>query len=115
MKRDMDLIRKVLLKIEEKEDDSSLLHVEVEGYDQENVDYHVRKLHSAKLIYAIYGDGNPYATDITWEGHEFLDNVKNESVWKKTKDVVVKNGGTASFAIVTELAKELALKHFLGK
>jgi hypothetical protein len=47
---------------------------------------------------------------ITYPGHIFLDNIRIESVWKK----VLAKGAGASLPIIAELAKELAMKHFLG-
>jgi hypothetical protein len=28
-----------------------------------------------------------YATELTWEGHEFLDNIKVDSTWTKVKEI----------------------------
>ncbi|MFK7678742.1 DUF2513 domain-containing protein [Bacillus sp. Wb] len=115
MKRDMDLIRKILIQVEEKENEYLEYLLPIEGYTEEEIQYHLRMISGQGLVNAHYADNIGRVTTLTWEGYEFLENIKNDTIWNKTKDVVKKNGGAASLAIMTELAKELALKHFLGK
>ena len=43
---------------------------------------------------------------ITWEGHDFLDTVRDSEVWRKTKEGATAAGGF-TFDIVKELAKGL--------
>ncbi|WEZ07573.1 DUF2513 domain-containing protein [Priestia flexa] len=112
MKRDMDLIRKILIQVEEKENEYLEELQPIEGYTEEEVQYHLRLISGQKFVNAYYADNTGRVTNLTWEGYEFLENIKNESIWNKTKDVVAKNGGTASVAIMAELAKDFTLKHF---
>lgn len=97
MKRDMDLCRKILLKIEEEFVDVSL-DLAIEGYSAEEIAYHCRIMHEAGLLASFEAQ---YASDqlndfavgpLTWEGHEFLDRIRDDSIWGKTKDVIVKKG-----------------------
>ena len=117
MKRDMDLVRKLLTFFEEKQ---GLEHVEVppiEGYDDSTIKYHLVLLHDAgllrcepirsstsdRLIYVI-----PF--DLTWQGHEFIGKVKDERVWERVKSIVASKGGTLTFDVVSEIAKRIAFK-----
>ncbi len=54
---------------------------------------------------------------LTWEGHEFLDTVRSDTVWKKTKKVFTEQGISMTFELVKTVAKEAAaglLKGALG-
>lgn len=54
MKRNWDLIRKILLKLEEKADSTSWLEsTDIKGYDAKTVAYHYKLLSNAGLIEAI--------------------------------------------------------------
>ena len=44
------------------------------------------------------------ATRLTWEGHEFLDSIRNDTVWKKIKDTVKEKGVQLSYEILKALA-----------
>lgn len=48
--------------------------------------------------------------ELTWDGHEFLANVKNEGVWRKLQAVVAAKGGALAFSIVNQLATKYALE-----
>ncbi|MCT2540566.1 DUF2513 domain-containing protein [Sedimentimonas flavescens] len=41
---------------------------------------------------------------ITWAGHDYLDAVRDQGVWDKTKSAVAETGGSASLEIVKALA-----------
>ena len=93
MKRDMDLARLILLKIEETGDDPRLwIDLEIPNYTSESVSYHVMILNEAGLIEACdlstMGRGNSIwrPKRLTWSGHEFLDAARNESIWNKAKE-----------------------------
>jgi len=112
MKRDMDLIRSILLAIEECEEPD--LHDAFHGIDCSDAvfHYHLGLLYREGLIDAIDGSAaggaNYMPTGLTWAGHEFLDNIRNEDVWSKAKASVHEKVGTVSLAVLQELAKSLA-------
>lgn len=47
------------------------------------------------------------AGDLTWNGHEFLDAIKNDTVWNDVKKTAAKHGGSLPFDIVKALAVKL--------
>jgi len=53
------------------------------------------------------------ASRITWEGHEFLANARNETVWSKVKSIVLAKGGSVSFEVLKFLVVETAKSTFL--
>lgn len=122
MKRDMDLVRKILLKIEEQHVSTAILNLKIEGYDLPTVAYHCKILNEAGLLShysAQYASNEIYMFQVgglTWEGNDYLDKVRDDSVWKKTKDVIVEKGlpmvfdtiKTISSAFITAAAEGVA-------
>jgi len=103
----MDLVRKILLAIDECDDpwgpkDS----IQVEGYSDEVISYHVKLLAQAGLIEAddvseMGPDGfSWWAGSLTWEGHEFLEAVRDETRWNKTKKSVSEKAGGLMFEVL---------------
>ncbi|MDH2997224.1 hypothetical protein A1D22_06005 [Pasteurellaceae bacterium LFhippo2] len=109
MQRNWDLIRRILLKLEEKADPRSLLLPdEITGFDKVTVSYHFKLLHNAQLIEAT-STSTPEqysysAICLTWDGHEFLDKVRNDSVWNKVKGTVQSKSLDLSFDVIKQVA-----------
>ena len=110
MKRDMELIRAILLKVET-EGTSPIGWIEdfgIDGYEDEMVSYHVWMLHQAGLIEALDGstmEGFSYDPRcLTWSGAEFLESIRDAEVWRKTKEGAAKAGG-AGVELLWDLAK----------
>jgi hypothetical protein len=118
VKRDMELVRDLLLLIENSNDNKELKIPE--EWDREIVAYHLKILDQAGYV----KDNTKWASDkpmwliasLTWEGHEFLDSIKNDNVWVKTKEGVKKKGLELG-SIPLDLLKEYAsiqIKSILG-
>lgn len=118
MRLDFDLVRKILLQMEAMPANSQPYSVEVEGYDQSTVFEHLDLLAEAGFIDAniitsstaagrIY---NVFVTHMTWKGHEFLDNARNESVWSEAKSVVAEKGGSFSLDVFSAVLTHVAVK-----
>lgn len=108
MTRDMDLARKLLLMIEaHPSPDGPLQQVHVDGYDDQVVSYHIKQLHQAGYIEAQDLSAQEclwFPGALTWRGHEFLDAVRNDTVWEKTKAAVKDKGGSVPFDVLKDLA-----------
>ena len=106
MRRDMDIIRLLLLQHESGED-----LPELEKHPIELVVYNLALMVDAGfLVGNIIEDheGSPVGASIirmTWEGHDFLDSIRDPSVWQKAKDRVIKPGVSWSFSILVEFLK----------
>ena len=111
MKRDMELVRKLLFLAEDDGKDDKLC----EEYGQDVVAGHVAILLDAKLIEGVVSCnqvGKPVASVIlrlTWAGHEFLDNARNDTVWRNVISKVKSTALTVSFEVLTELLKSGAM------
>lgn len=112
MRRDMDLIREILLEIESKESETSWVTVSFEGYSEQEVNYHVKLLSQEGLIKAKSYMSGHMIQNLTWQGHDFIEDAKNETVWIKAKEFIKEKGGSASLSVMTEVLKSFALKHF---
>jgi Hypothetical protein (DUF2513) len=118
MKRDMDVIRTMLLQIEA-DDDLKLLHTKK---PTDSDVYQVLQLCEAKLIVGVVvvecmgGEWILQQTmrpRLTWEGHEFLDAARSESVWNDAKKKIGKALGSVSVTVLKQLLTQLA-KQQLG-
>ena len=58
------------------------------------------------------GDFDGKATALTWQGHEFLDAVRNDTVWRKTIALIKEKGGSVPFEVVKALAVRFASAPF---
>lgn len=96
MKRDMDLIRAILLALEEQSAYPRAINLEIEGYDKETISFHIMLLDEAGLIEAFdattHGSLNWMPQRLTWDGYEFLEAARNEKVWKKFKNKLEEEG-----------------------
>lgn len=112
MKRDMGLMRLLLLKLEElDEDGQSIYHyrsddIQIDGYTWAQVNYHYELAEEAGLV-DMGGSGvmnGILFRRLTWAGHDFVDAVRDEDIWNKTKEGALAAGGF-SFDLVKDLAK----------
>lgn len=93
---DRDCVRDLLLTIESDSFNNTLFlgqiceNTRMKSYSKETVTYVIQKLQEANYINAsiLIADGAPYqvaVSSLTWEGHNFLDNVRDPSIWDKVK------------------------------
>jgi hypothetical protein len=107
MKRDMDLVRELLLRIEEdpRFNGSEWLPVAgITGHSPEEVAGHISILVDAGYLRASVGGSTPMVSRLTWDGHEFLDDIKDAGVWESTKARIAGLPGVA-LAVIAEIAK----------
>lgn len=107
MKRDMELVRKLLFCIESDKDWGGCLN----QHSLEVVLGHLEIMMDAKLLVGrIYRDTNgdlksAFVQRLTWAGHEFLDNARNDTVWNKVTATIKNAATTASFEVLVEMLK----------
>jgi len=118
MKRDMDLIRKLLLYFEERASFAVERNPKIEGCDEREIGYQLLLMAQANLIVyeASRSSTNPerliavYPFGLSWEGHEFLDAARDDTMWKKAKDAVLNATGGLSLAVLKALLVHYAKK-----
>ena len=109
MKRNMELVRELLLRVEAEQGFDSL----TSKYSQEEIVGHVEILLDAKLLDGkVYhalsgGPGSAHIQRLIWAGHEFLDNARNDTVWNKAISIIKDKSVSVSFDVLASLLKSL--------
>jgi Hypothetical protein (DUF2513) len=119
MKRDMDLIRQILLQTEEAPYyNAPPVEIKADGFSEEEISYHAMLLMQANYIEAsrtIFRDRVMYKpTTLTWAGHEFLDAARNENIWNKAKTLITEKGGSMAVELLKTVLFELMKRQVLG-
>ena len=123
MKLNIDCVRDIILTVEKADYEERLtfdmLHERIPKYSKEDLHYCLVKLDEAYLLDIVtvsvmrqHLPGIKSIHYLTFSGHEFLENIKSDNVWNKTKSVA-KNVGSFSLhalkdisvGIVSELIK----------
>ena len=107
MKRDMELVRAILAQIEASP--APLWEVAGTDYDVGAIEYHMNLLHQAGLIQTVERQFLPYPSGVTltWDGHEFLDNARDDTRWNRATAIAGKLGNS-SIDILISILKSLA-------
>ena len=120
MKRDWELIREILLCVEEQDRTHDPKCVYAARPNE--LLYHEKLLIEAELIEDLRETSNAFGAlpvpgvptaRLTWQGHDFLDAIRDDAVWNRTKDQATKSGGAITLAVLTQLASHY-LKEKLG-
>ena len=112
MTRDMDVIRILLLRLEGRYKGIGTLvfdhgdeELAIEGVDPLAVTYNLGLLVEAGFVKGrVTATGDFMMEGMTWSGHDFLDSVRDEEIWRRTKDGVSAAGGF-TFDLVKALSK----------
>ena len=123
MKLNPDCIRDILISVEEATDGVNLFQYDIQEvtykrmkkYEHNEIIYHIRQCKMADLI---VGCQEFDAGDLVWiqdlspKGHEFLANIRQDTIWNNTKEVAAKVGSKSlntllqiSTSIITQLIK----------
>lgn len=117
MKRDEDLIRGLLLRVEGRE--GPPYNFKIEGYSQDQVNYHLALLVDAGYLEGnVLRTGNPdpgstnvmnvHVEQMTMRGHDLLNTIRDDKIWEATKKRIRTVAGSTSLAILQEVAKGVA-------
>ncbi|MFX0572884.1 MULTISPECIES: DUF2513 domain-containing protein [Bacillus] len=116
MKLHPDLVRKMLLEIEDLpyQEDYTLSAMYLlaikNGYDDKAGVYTARKLSESGLVKGGFPD-HLVIEELTFEGHMFLDSIRDESIWAQTKTLTSKFAGV-SLDILKDVSTHL-IKDYL--
>jgi hypothetical protein len=120
MQRDMDLVRDLLLRIDADNEMNGQREFMFEtpeelgfsGRSVEELAYHIELLIEAGFVKGQISLGMPLhvISKLTWNGHEFLDNIRDEGIWGKTKKRL-SGLSSVGLSVVAEIAKAEIKKH----
>lgn len=118
MKRNWNLIRCILLEIENSDGMDAFLNLSDDGYrytnnlkmyDSKDIIYHVQLLVKADFISTNIDDyGEQELTGLTWKGHEYAEKLRDEDRWKKIELYIIeKNLDFGSDTIMSLVRKRI--------
>lgn len=115
MRRDMDLIRGLLMQVEEVDRPVGIGELDFLGHGREEVAYHVELMQACGLIDARVRrvKGNMLADctvlGLTWDGADFLDSMRDERVWARAKGAIRDTVGSTTLDVVRAVCGKVAL------
>ena len=122
MKLNHECVRQIMLTIESDipynhyfDNDDLFNHKNLKGFTKEEILYTLFKLKEADYIDChieeTFSDEIYEVTlkALTWSGHQFLDNIRDPEVWKKTKSVTAKFA-SASLTLISNIAAEVIVR-----
>ena len=114
VKRDMDLIRNLLIKVEEVYEPGAgsinFSKIRIDGYDDKVIAEHLLLMKEAGLIRNInakqYVTGSTMLSigNLTNEGYDTLEKFRNDTVWNKTKEIARNKGLPMLIDIFSQVA-----------
>jgi hypothetical protein len=133
MKRDLNLVREILLRLEPLSAnpdrpvplDIGKPPLDIPNYTDEQIVYHIRIMEDGGLIsyssgITTPGLGAPVPSDVRfrlprfnglrWQGHEFLDDVRDPKTWEATQKKFSKVGNV-SLQVALEIARAYLRTH----
>lgn len=96
MQLDPDCLRDILLLVEKKSSFEGMLSYSdfmnsdlVNKYDTGKIFYHIKQAAMSNLITKVTWTKDPdfFFSDLTPEGHKFINDIRNEQNWKKTRSI----------------------------
>lgn len=100
MRRDDDYLRQLLFEFEAEEDWLILVRNTIgQNLEQRKKRYHIDLLCDAGLMTNISDSGYR----MTNFGHDFLNSIREDTIWRKTKEGAAKVGG-ASLGLIADIA-----------
>jgi hypothetical protein len=115
MERNWDTIREILTTLEGLADPGTYL--QLSSFPKERaaeISYHMELLFEAGLVDGEMaktigpGPHEFFAMRLTWDGHEFLDAIRSNTVWEKTKKTFVSKGISMTFDLIRSVASDVA-------
>jgi len=120
MKRDMDLIRGIALRLEDSDEWIDLhdlaTDLDLPNYSNRQIDEHLLMMREAALLEGerelTLTGVNVFWNDLrlTWHGHEFLAAARDDKVWKQATGRIAAKVGTVTFEVLTRVLSDVAAR-----
>lgn len=116
MKRDLDLVRSILIYVEKAEDEVDAEDLVTDGWPFETVAYHIRLMAHHGLV-DLSDDTRDMngetlsltVSGLTWDGQDYLDAIRDPKVWAKVKKTVKEAIGSTTFEVVRQTGALVAM------
>lgn len=122
IKRDLELIRKILLTVENAEPGERITEKTfANDYDKKIINTHFKILMDRNFIetkeehYLVPANGCLYGTTnirilrLTADGYDYLDSIRDDSIWESTKKALASSGGNVALDVIKKVATSIAL------
>lgn len=116
MRRDLDLVRSILIYVEKAEDEVDAEDLVTDGWPFETVAYHIRLMAHHGLVDLsddardMNGETLSLAVSgLTWDGQDYLDAIRDPKVWAKVKKTVKEAVGSTTFEVVKQTGALVAM------
>ena len=117
VKLNVDCMRDILLTMENygygEVSNIETLHNALPNYTEEEISYACLKMNEAGFIDVLSADTTEslipiivQVTDITYDGHQFLENIRQQNVWNKTIETA-KKLGSLSIPVLQEISQKI--------
>ena len=112
MQRNWDTIREILLAVENLEPEKQLHLSDFPEARAHEVSYHVQLIAQSGLIDVTISQSTSlkakdfFIRNLTWSGHEFLDSIRSDGIWERTKKKFVNEGASMTFELVKSVSVE---------
>lgn len=122
MRRDLDLVRSILIYVEKAEDEVDAEDLVTDGWPFEIVAYHVRLMAHHGLV-DLSDDTRDMngetlslvVSGLTWGGQDYLDAIRDPKVWAKVKKTVKEAVGSTTFEVVRQTGTMVAMSMVKAK
>ncbi|HJF86609.1 MAG TPA: DUF2513 domain-containing protein [Companilactobacillus farciminis] len=125
MKLNPDCIRDILLAVEDTSSYGKIISsfelyksTSLSNYSENEILYHVRQLAWSKMLEQtdFYLDNSFSILDLSPQGHEFLNNIRSDDNWNKTKEFSAKIGSLAVSTLqsVASSIISISIQKYLG-
>jgi hypothetical protein len=116
MERNFNLVRQILLQVEATPPGTIIQELTCEGFDKPTIIEHVEIMIEANLLDGLVtttlaGSDGFLLRKITWQGHDFLANAKNDTIWKKVMNEAKEKGSSVSLVVLNGLLTKAAQKY----
>lgn len=118
MKRDINLVRAILMEVEQQEAVDVQGGIHISNYPSDVINYHVYIMEQGGLLSgtALKSQASiiPRFVGIclTWQGHEFLDAARDETRWRKAINIVQNQGNSVTVGVLIQLLSSLMKSSF---
>ena len=108
----MELARKILFKIEEEYKGHPIYPFKLDDYEHWIVMEHCKLLYQQGLIEYVRDDdinNSPYfeVGNLTNEGYDFIEKIRQDTIWNKTKDTITKKGLPMIIDVIKEVSSNI--------
>jgi len=111
MKRNWDMIRSLMIQLEEQEPGEGLQSTTNDKAEAEHMALLVESgLCYGEVLRSESGYPHVILAGLTWEGYDLLDGIRSEIAWSSIKSILKKLGGGIAFDVLKKVAAKIAME-----